>query len=144
MNMETKKYQIAVGLDDSERSWKAFREAVHLAKNKNSPLHIVSIQEAIEASYSASEVLAAEKTSKERLETAQVKARLIAEDAGLEVVVAIVKGNSAHALADYAKKNLIDLLITGDTGHSSLWGVLIGTTAEKLVREAPCSVLIVR
>lgn len=73
-----------------------------------------------------------------------MKARLIAEEAGLEVIVAIVKGNSAHALADYAKKHLIDLLITGDTGHSSLWGVLIGTTAEKLVREAPCSVLIVR
>lgn len=144
MNIELKKHLIAVGLDDSERSWKAFQEAVHLAQSKKSALHIVSIQEAIEASYSASEVLAAEKTSKERLEMAQVKARLIAEEAGLEVIVAIVKGNSAHALADYAKKHLIDLLITGDTGHSSLWGVLIGTTAEKLVREAPCSVLIVR
>lgn len=137
-------YIIAVGLDDSIRSWKAFQEAMLLAKRKNASLHIVSIQEAIEASYSAGEVLAAEKTSREKLESAQIKARLIAQDEGLSVKTSIVSGNSAAALVDYVKKNDISLLVAGDTGHSSIWGVLIGNTAEKLVRDCPCSVMIVR
>lgn len=137
-------YIIAVGLDDSIRSWKAFQEAMLLAKRKNASLHIVSIQEAIEASYSAGEVLAAEKTSREKLESAQIKARLMAQDEGLSVKTSIVSGNSAAALVDYVKKNDISLLVAGDTGHSSIWGVLIGNTAEKLVRDCPCSVMIVR
>ncbi len=145
MNDELQKqYIIAVGLDDSIRSWKAFQEAMLLAKRKNASLHIVSIQEAIEASYSAGEVLAAEKTSREKLESAQIKARLMAQDEGLSVKTSIVSGSSAAALVDYVKKNDISLLVAGDTGHSSIWGVLIGNTAEKLVRDCPCSVMIVR
>ena len=117
MNDELQKqYIIAVGLDDSIRSWKAFQEAMLLAKRKNASLHIVSIQEAIEASYSAGEVLAAEKTSREKLESAQIKARLMAQDEGLSVKTSIVSGSSAAALVDYVKKNDISLLVAGDTG----------------------------
>lgn len=137
-------YSIAVGLDGSESSWKAVEEAVWQAHNKDASLHIVSIQESVEASFSASEALAAEKTARENLEKIQSKARAQAEAQGLTVVTAISSGNSAGALVDYVKKNKIDLLVVGETGHSSIWGALLGTTAEKIVRAARCSVLIVR
>ena len=137
-------YSIAVGLDGSDSSWKAFDEALKQAALKNAKLHIVSIQEEIEVSYSASEVLASEKTARENLEKIQTKARHEAKDAGLNVVTAIAVGQSSPAMVDYVKKNKINLLIVGDTGHSSFLGNLLGTTAEKIVRQAPCSVLIVR
>jgi len=140
----SKQYSIAVGLDGSESSWKAFTEAIEQCKHKSAQLHVVSIQESGEASYSASEVLASEQTARERLVRIQIKARLQAEAAKVTVVPVIASGHSDSALVDYVKKQNIDLLIVGDTGHSSIWGALLGTTAEKIVRSAPCSVLIVR
>lgn len=144
MSHDIKTYLIAVGLDGSESSWKALEEAVNIARHKKCALHIVSIQELAEASYSASEVLATDKTSSENLEKIQIKARTLAEKAGLETETRIVAGSSSIALVDYVKQNKIDLLVVGDIGHSSIWGTLLGTSAEKIVRYAPCSVLIVR
>lgn len=146
-NMTTEPHHnelIAVGLDGSEASWKALNEAVRLAKFRNDRLHIVSVQESADASYSAQVVLAEEQTAHENLERIQIKARMLAESEGVSVVTAIAFGGSASALAEYVKKEKINLLIVGDTGHSSIWGTLLGTTAEKIVRTAPCSVLVVR
>ncbi len=140
----SKQYVIAVGLDGSNSSWKALDEAIQQAVSKKAQLHIVSIQESVEASYSASEVLEIEKTSREKLEGAQVTALNHVADKGIEASTAIVVGSSAAAMVEYVKKNKIDLLVVGETGHSSIWGALLGTTAEKIVRQAPCSVLIVR
>lgn len=140
----SKLYLIAVGLDGSNSSWKALEEAIQQALHKSAMLHIVSIQGSAEASYSASEVLEIEKTSREKLEGVQVTALSRVKDKGVAAVAAIVIGSSATAMVDYVKKNKIDMLVVGDTGHSSIWGALLGTTAEKIVRHATCSVLIVR
>jgi len=141
---ESDKYLIAVGLDGSDSSWKAFNEAIGQAKSKSACLHLVSIQESPDASYSASEVLAAEMTGQEKLERIQIQARMKAETEGIEVVTAIASGHSAASMVDYCKENGVNLLVVGDTGHASIWGALLGTTAEKIVRNAHCSVLIVR
>lgn len=135
---------IAVGLDDSEASWLALEEAIELSRQDQSILHIVSIQESTEASYNAAEVLASEKTSRQKLEHAQRNARKLAEDKGIMVETAISPGSSTSVLVQYVKQHNIDLLVIGETGHSSVWGSLLGTTAEKIVRQAPCSVLVVR
>ncbi len=135
---------IAVGMDGSNPSWNALNEAILLAKIKKAPLHIVSVQETIHASFSRSEVLAIDKTEKVKLETIQSKAQIQAEEEGVEVLTAICVGHPAGALVEYVKKNGITLLVVGDKGHASLWGSLLGTTAEKIVHTSPCSVLVVR
>jgi len=139
-----RKYVVVVGLDGSDSSWKALEESVQQARAKNAELHIVSIQESADASYSASEVLAADKTSKEKLEKVQSQARALAEEAGVQTHTEITPGSSTSVMVDYVKTHSVDLLVIGDTGHSSIWGALIGTNAEKIVRNARCSVLIVR
>lgn len=48
------------------------------------------------------------------------------------------------ALAEYARHSGADLLVLGTRGRSNLRDVLLGSTAEKLLREAPCSVLAVK
>ncbi|HEY9871562.1 MAG TPA: universal stress protein [Candidatus Obscuribacterales bacterium] len=136
--------RIAVGLDGSEPSWKALREAAWLARHYGAELVVVSIQESIEAAYSASEVLAAEKTARDTLERIQAEAELVAEKEGVQVSTTILTGNPTTSLKEYVAKSGVDLLVIGDKGHSSIWGALLGTTAEKIVRVAPCSVLVVR
>lgn len=135
---------IAVGIDGSDYSWKALSEAILLAKIKKAPLHIVSVQETIHASFNKSEVLAADKTVKHKLEHIQNKARKQAEQDGIETHMAIIVGHPAKAMVEYIKENSITLLVVGDKGHASIWGNLLGNTAEKIVHESPCSVLVVR
>lgn len=135
---------IAVGLDGSEYSWKALDMAILLAKAKKALLRVVSVQETIHASFSQSEVLAADQTAKHKLERIQTKAREVCDKEGIQPQIDIVVGHPAPALVSYVKDNHISMLIVGDKGHTSIWGNLLGTTSEKIVHDCPCSVLIVR
>ena len=38
----------------------------------------------------------------------------------------------------------IDLVVMGSVGRSGLSGMLIGNTAERILRKLPCSVLVVK
>ena len=64
--------------------------------------------------------------------------------AGLVVHREIRPGHAAQALPHYAMEVGADRLVIGHSGHSAIWGRLLGTTADKVVDHAPCSVLVVR
>jgi nucleotide-binding universal stress UspA family protein len=63
----------------------------------------------------------------------------------LKAVTAVLSGNSpAFEIADYAKREGIDLIVMGTHGRGMVGHVLMGSVAEKVVRIAPCPVLTVR
>ena len=45
------------------------------------------------------------------------------------------------ALVDYANEQGVDLVVTGTTGRTALGYMLLGTTAEKVMRDTTCAVL---
>ncbi len=45
---------------------------------------------------------------------------------------------------DYAKEHEIDLIVIATHGRTGLSHVLLGSVAERIVREAPCPVLTLR
>jgi nucleotide-binding universal stress UspA family protein len=53
-------------------------------------------------------------------------------------------GKAAYEIEQYAREESIDLIIIATHGHSGVEHVLFGSTAEKVVRHAPCPVLVVR
>jgi nucleotide-binding universal stress UspA family protein len=53
-------------------------------------------------------------------------------------------GHPTQELVRAAEQNRADLIVVGPSGHSSVWGRFLSSTAEKTSRHAPCSVLIVR
>lgn len=53
-------------------------------------------------------------------------------------------GKAFNEIDQYAKEESVDLIIIATHGHSGMEHVLFGSTAEKVVRYAPCPVLIVR
>lgn len=63
---------------------------------------------------------------------------------GLEGETAIVHGVPFQAIVDMAGSKGIDLIVMGTHGRTGLTHVLIGSVAEKVVRLAPCSVLVTR
>lgn len=56
----------------------------------------------------------------------------------------ITEGGSYWEIVETAKSENVDLIILSTHGHTGLRHVLLGSTAERVVRHAPCPVLTVR
>ena len=56
----------------------------------------------------------------------------------------ILVGHVAQTIINHAKAIQCDLIVMGHSGRSGVWGTFLGTTAEKVSRYAPCTVVIVR
>lgn len=64
--------------------------------------------------------------------------------AGLEGEIAVVHGVPFNEIIAAAKTQQVDLIIMGTHGRTGLQHVLLGSVAEKVVRLAPCPVLVAR
>lgn len=65
--------------------------------------------------------------------------------AGLSIEYHLVDATShGRAIGDFARKHHADLAVLGTRGRTNLRDILLGSTAERVLREAPCSVLAVR
>jgi nucleotide-binding universal stress UspA family protein len=53
-------------------------------------------------------------------------------------------GDTVSAIVSYASEKDIGLIVIATHGRSGLGHVLLGSVAERIVREAPCPVLTVR
>jgi nucleotide-binding universal stress UspA family protein len=64
---------------------------------------------------------------------------------GIDVAARVVHiGSPFVEIVRYARQHAIDLIVMGTHGRSGLVHVLIGSTAERVIRESPCPVLTVR
>jgi nucleotide-binding universal stress UspA family protein len=61
-----------------------------------------------------------------------------------KVYTAVMTGAPVKILVEYAEQNAIDLIVLSTHGRSGVDRVMIGSVAEKLVRLAHCSVLVLR
>jgi nucleotide-binding universal stress UspA family protein len=59
-------------------------------------------------------------------------------------ITKVVSGKPFAEIAIYARENGVDLIVLATHGRGGLTHVLLGSTAEKVVRKAPCPVLTVR
>ena len=64
--------------------------------------------------------------------------------AGLQGDSAIVHGIPFQAIVDMARDKKVDMIVMGTHGRTGLPHALIGSVAEKVVRLAPCPVLVAR
>jgi nucleotide-binding universal stress UspA family protein len=60
------------------------------------------------------------------------------------VEITVETGIAFDVIVEMAKKMNVDLIITTTQGHTGLSRAMIGSTAERVVRHAPCPVLVVR
>ena len=65
-------------------------------------------------------------------------------DAGLAGAIAVMHGVPFQEILDTAKTRQVDLILMGTYGRTGLSHILLGSVAEKVVRLAPCPVLIAR
>jgi len=66
----------------------------------------------------------------------------VSEKIKIDEYVAI--GDAGEVIVEYAKENDFDLIVIGYKSYSTIERLLVGSTATKVSRYAPCSVLIYR
>lgn len=67
-----------------------------------------------------------------------------ARDKGVRVVEQVVQGKPATEIIRVAREATIDMIVLGTHGKGVLDHALFGSTTERVVRKAPCPVLICR
>jgi len=140
-------HRILVAIDFSEQSDAALRRATAIARDAKAVLHLVHAYEVPFASASpygievAADLLdSVRDAGARRLE----KDRAALKAAGLECQVHLPAAPASSAIVETASAVDADLIVMGTHGLGGLQHVLLGSTAERTVRLAPCPVLTVK
>ena len=136
--------KVLAPLDFSEHSAEALRNAWELTGDVNGELHIVHVVGQHFTIVEGSRELARETAMEEQAE--EELTRLKKDELGDsdKVTTAVLLGPPAAKLVEYAKQNDVDLIVLPAFGHSGSEYALIGGVTEKLVRNSPCSVLVLK
>ena len=136
---------VLVPTDGSERASAAVAHAIAVADAFDSTVHAVSVVNVGDIATGAETGVPPEFL--EELEAAATSAtEAIANEvdaAGLESVTAVWTGRPKHDLLEYVADHDVDLVVMGTHGRTGLDRMLLGSTAEALVRRAEVPVMTV-
>jgi nucleotide-binding universal stress UspA family protein len=65
-------------------------------------------------------------------------------DPGIAVRHVLLEGDPAEQIVRHAREAGIDLIVMGTQGRTGMERLLLGSVAEKVLRDASCSVLVVK
>lgn len=79
-----------------------------------------------------------------KLSQEELQSRYLSKSGHEKVQALCLEGKASKVILKLVKERAADLLVIGATGATGLAGSLFGASAGKLLRKAPCSVLVVR
>jgi nucleotide-binding universal stress UspA family protein len=135
---------IVVANDGSDGGFKALTMACDLAKLHHSKLCMISVEVLPDFPASIDEIVEVKDAENHRFHDVVERARAIAKAKGVKFETEVVAGHAAASIVERVKALKADLLIVGFVGHSVFYERVIGSTADRLVRLAPCPVLVVK
>ncbi|GJQ64470.1 MAG: universal stress protein [Melioribacteraceae bacterium] len=140
--------KILVPIDFSDYSKSSLRYSVDFALNFNASLHLVYVIEPAiyPADFSMGQIsvpaIEVETTEKAQEELSRLASEIIADK--LDSTTEIRTGRPFIEIIECASEQNSDLIIIATHGHTGVEHLLFGSTAEKVVRKAPCPVLTLR
>jgi universal stress protein A len=142
--------QILVPTDFSAYSDKALEEAIDIAKQHDSKihlLHVISIVQQCAVDYCmTSEVMY--ELEKQSAETAQRKIKeeidKFPESKAVTIIPEVRKGTAYEEILKDGKEKNIDLIVIASHGTTGLLHYFMGSVAEKVTKRAKCQVLLLR
>lgn len=153
-DVETPFKRIVACVDLSENSAKAVQCAVHVGKQDGAAVDCVHVYQsalAMALDYGGFVTpMPPVVTDEEAIKSWQSELQrflepLLRQTEGMNVQQHVVEQiNVRDAIIDYVTEQKADLVVLGTRGKGALRHMLIGTTAEKIVQRAPCSILAVK
>jgi nucleotide-binding universal stress UspA family protein len=136
--------RILVANDGSPGGQKALSGAIELARKLSAELHMVTVEELPRFPASIDEIAEEKDEANHRFAPVIDAAKAEAKGAGAAIETHLVPGHVAEGVIGLIKQLGADLLVVGFMGHSQLYERIIGGTTDRLVRLAPCAVLVVK
>lgn len=146
--MEPKINKILVPIDFSDYSKSSLKYAANFAKHFNASLILVYVIEPViyPPDFSMGQI-AIPTPGLEMDKRANEELKKLAENeipSGLKVKKIIKTGKPFVEIIETATEEDADIIIIATHGHTGVEHILFGSTAEKVVRKAPCPVLTLR
>ncbi len=140
--------KILVPIDFSNYSKNALKYAINFSKKFNSKIYLVYVVEPViyPSDFSMGQVTFPVMDT-ELNERAKEELNSLAKEefgSGVEVETIIRTGKAFVEINETAREIDADLIIIATHGHTGMEHLLFGSTAEKVVRKAPCPVLTLR
>ena len=137
--------KILLAYDGSEGANRALEAGLELARVHQAELWALTVQEGVPR-FSATIDEVQEEKAFANQHTAEVlaAARARAQNGGIELKTLSQTGHPAQTILLVAGEGKFDLILVGHSGLSGVWAKFLGSTAERVSRHSPCSVLIVR
>jgi nucleotide-binding universal stress UspA family protein len=139
--------RILVPCDFSPQAMSAVKMAAEIATKSGSSLYVLNVVEVpIMHDSMLMPTLSFEEETLNELRSNAVKqfGKMKSELASLPLVTEVLYGSPAVVIVDYIKEKEIELVVMGTKGASGLKELLIGSNAEKIVRNSSCPVITVR
>ena len=135
--------KILVGFDGSQQAEKATEVALALAKSLDARVLLFAVARPPEPA-TIVEVDAMLDDAREHFEEQFKELTQRAKDLGVELETDIAVGHPVEQIVHRAETDHVDLIVLGRRGRSRFEKMLVGSTAEKVLRYAHCPVMVVR
>jgi nucleotide-binding universal stress UspA family protein len=141
---------ILVPTDFSEFSDRAIKQAVDIAEQNNAKIYLIHVvdqlqQCAIDYCIPLEVMQKVQSDSeKEAVKKMQDEAKKILQSSKIEVIADVKSGTPYEAILKEQQDRKADLIVIASHGRTGILKSLIGSVAERVMREAKCPVLLVR
>jgi nucleotide-binding universal stress UspA family protein len=141
---------ILVPTDFSEYSDRAIKQAVDIAEQNNAKIYLIHVvdqlqQCAIDYCIPLEVMQKVQSDSeKEAVKKMQEEAKKILQSSKIEVTADVKSGTPYEAILKEQQDRKADLIVIASHGRTGILKSLIGSVAERVMREAKCPVLLVR
>jgi len=136
--------KILIGYDGYEGSLLALEKGLHLAEELKAEVIVLSVASIPEYAETVSEVEEAKEQAKKYYADVLSDVERLVKGKDLKVQTLLRFGKPAEVILHTAEEMGIDLIILGPSKYSYLRRRILGSTADKVVERAHCSVLIMK
>ena len=128
---------ILAAFDFSDGGLYSLKSAVRFANYFNAKLHVLHVHDTNERDEDIKSCVSdiCQKEIKE-------ESKLLQRETDIQCETIIRKGNIVIEVLDCIKEKNIDLLSIGSSGHSAITRFFLGSTVAKIIRTAPCSIVV--
>ncbi|MBM3858237.1 MAG: universal stress protein [Verrucomicrobia bacterium] len=138
--------KILCAVDFSDPSRRALTNAIHLARQLDADLTVLHVLDTALAAFAQTPSPAAEELARKQQERQKEFDGFLAgfHLNGVRVTPSLRAGGPSWEILNAVRDTGCDLLVMGSVGRTGLPRILLGSVAEKVVRELPCSVITVK
>jgi nucleotide-binding universal stress UspA family protein len=136
--------KILIATDGSKRTQNAVDMGLKIAREQNSKVYTVYVVDTVTFTSIPMDVTWENMYQLLKEEGEEAVKTIKDNSAGMDVETHVLEGNPAVEITKFAADNGVDLIVMGTLGKSGIDRILLGSTAEKVIRIAGCPVLVIK